>query len=74
MNNFLVKETVVSNITGYLLQDDLDQWEDKIFELLENKQKRIKMGISARNRAIEEFSWDAFMRKIEENLEQMQIN
>ena len=68
------KETVVNNITGYLLQDDLDQWEDKIFELLENKQKRIKMGMSARNRAIEEFSWDAFMRKIEEKLGQMQIN
>ena len=57
-----------------MLQDDLDQWEEKIFELLDNNQKRIKMGISARNRAIEEFSWDAFMRKIEENLGQMQIN
>ena len=68
------KETVVNNITGYLLQDDLDQWEEKIFELLDNNQKRMKMGISARNRVVDEFSWDAFMRKIKENLGQMQIN
>ena len=32
------------------------------------------MGISARNRVVDEFSWDAFMRKIKENLGQMQIN
>ena len=68
------KETVINNITGYLLQDDLDQWEEKIFELLDNNQKRMKMGISARNRAVDEFSWDAFMRKIEENLRQIQMN
>ena len=68
------KETIINDITGYLLQDDLDQWENKIFDLLENNQKRMKMGMSARNRAVEEFSWDAFMRKIKENLGQIQIS
>ena len=68
------KETIINDITGYLLQDDLDQWENKIFDLLENNQKRMKMGISARNRAVNEFSWDAFMRKIKENLGQIQIS
>ena len=68
------KETIINDITGYLLEEDLDQWENKIFYLLKNNQKRMDMSIAARNRIVDEFSWDAFMRKIKDSLDKIKVN
>ncbi|MBH59277.1 MAG: hypothetical protein CMO19_02525 [Thaumarchaeota archaeon] len=68
------KETIINDITGYLLEEDLDQWENKIFDLLKNNQKRMNMSIAARNRIVDEFSWDAFMRKIKDSLDKIKVN
>ena len=56
------KEAVIHNETGIVL-DDLDDLEDKISELLDNKDKRSIFGQQAKRRAINELDWNIQVKK-----------
>ena len=65
------KETIQHEKTGYVLEDNITLWEKKIINLLEDKEKRTNMGIMARERVVNNFSWDVFTKKLEKCLQEL---
>ena len=68
------KETIVNEETGYLLDDNLDIWNEKLLLLLNNKEKRREMGNTARHRVVKKFSWNSFTEELSKNLKDIQSN
>ena len=56
------KEAVLHNKTGLIL-DNLNDLENNICELIENKEKRKLLGENAKNRAQNEFNWNNQVKK-----------
>jgi glycosyltransferase involved in cell wall biosynthesis len=62
-----VRDLVVDGRTGYVVPSrDADALTDRLLELLLNSNKRVKMGLDARHRAVNEFSSDRMVRRYEE--------
>ena len=61
-------ETVVHGETGFIVPPDPKKWAKKIGELLNDDERRHKMGILARERVEAKFSIDNFARVVEESL------
>ena len=54
-------EAVINNITGIVI-DEIEMLYNSILDLLENNEKKIKLGEAAKNRAIKEFNWENVTR------------
>ena len=60
-------DIIESHTSGYLIQDnDLQDYADKLIELMSDKQKRESMGLQAKQRVKEKFSKEAIMSLWEE--------
>lgn len=60
-------DIIESNTSGYLIEDnDLQDYADKLFTLMSDKQKRESMGLQAKQRVKEKFSKEAIMPLWEE--------
>jgi phosphatidylinositol alpha-1,6-mannosyltransferase len=61
-----IGDAVADGETGFLVDpEDEDELVEKCVRLLESEELRRKMGERARRRAVEQFSWDEFGRKVE---------
>ena len=65
------KETILNEKTGYILEDNITLWEEKIINLLEDEERRKNMGIMARERVVNNFSWNIFTNKLEKCLKEL---
>ena len=60
-------DIIESDISGYLIKDnDLQDYADKLFTLMSDKDKRESMGLQAKQRVKEKFSKEAIMPLWEE--------
>ena len=60
-------DIIESGVSGYLIKDnDLQDYADKLFMLMSDKQKRESMGLQAKQRVKEKFSKEAIMPLWEE--------
>ncbi len=60
-------DIIESGVSGYLIEDnDLQDYADKLFMLMSDKQKRESMGLRAKQRVKEKFSKEAIMPLWEE--------
>ncbi len=57
-------ETVVDNLTGYLVKPDAQEFADAMLNLISNQNKQKSYGNMARKRVIENFSFSAFTIKL----------
>jgi glycosyltransferase involved in cell wall biosynthesis len=57
-------ETVVDNLTGYLVRPDAQEFCDAMLNLISNQNKQKSYGNMARKRVIENFSFLAFQIKL----------
>ncbi len=68
INNFGIPEIVVDGQTGLLIESDQATIEDNLFDsihwLLQNKEERDRMGIQAKQRIQEFFTWEGVGEKI----------
>lgn len=54
----------IDNITGYYFDiKNIEELKEKMINLATDEKKRISMGIAARNRIIDEFSWEKYIDK-----------
>jgi len=60
------KEIVINGQTGYLVNFSVDQFSEKIIELLRSPEKMRKMGEAGRRRVLNNFSWKKSAQKMEE--------
>lgn len=67
-------ETVLNGETGFLVSPDPKKWAKKIVELLDDDERRRRMGILARERVEAKFSMGNFARVIEESLNQVRVS
>ncbi|MFX0132847.1 MAG: glycosyltransferase, partial [Candidatus Hodarchaeota archaeon] len=57
-----IPEIVENNKTGYLIDNDDDEWIDKIHYFLDNPKIAKTFGKNAREHVIEKFNWDTIAK------------
>lgn len=67
-------ETVLNGETGFIVPPDPKKWAKKIGELLDDDERRRRMGILARERVEAKFSMRNFARVIEESLNRVIVS
>ena len=50
-------EAVINNLTGIVI-DKIDMLYDAILDLLDNKDKKLKLGKAAKERVLRDFKWE----------------
>jgi len=59
----------VCNGVDVIIEDDMDNFASKIIELLEDEDRRTKIGSSARLLALEKYDWFTITKKLDTFLE-----
>ena len=67
-------ETVINEKTGFLIDNLPDECGKKIEELYYNTEKLNSMGINARKRVEDNFSWGAFSNSIEKTISKTKLH
>ena len=65
---------VLNGETGFIVPPDPKKWAKKIVELLDDDERRRRMGILARERVEAKFSMGNFARVIEESLNRVIVS
>lgn len=66
INNSGPKEIIISGQTGYLVDFSLDEFAEKIIDLLDSPQKARRMGEEGRKRVLSNFTWEKSAQRMEE--------
>lgn len=63
------KESIINKVTGYLANNNIDDYRKAINELIENKNK-LQMGQNARDH-VQKYSWDNFTQIIDDEIDRL---
>jgi glycosyltransferase involved in cell wall biosynthesis len=63
-----LKESIISNQTGILVDRDIAQFSQAIEYLLKNNDLRIGMGVNGRKYVLRNWTWENSVRELENNL------
>ncbi|ESO07213.1 hypothetical protein HELRODRAFT_110729 [Helobdella robusta] len=71
VNNGGPKETVLDGKTGYLCEQDPDEFADKMLKFVKNPNLNYELGIAGKERVMKYFSFNAFTEKLDKIVHDM---
>ncbi|WP_366249948.1 glycosyltransferase [Terribacillus aidingensis] len=63
------KESIINEVTGYLADNNIDDYKSAIDKLINNENK-LQMGLNAREH-VQKFSWDNFTKVIDDEIDSL---